>query len=133
VLGAFLFRGDDVDKKIGVLSGGERARVALARMLMRPGNCMLMDEPTNHLDLASSEALAESLASYDGTLLFVSHNRSFVKRLATQIWNLEDGQLEVYPGSLEEYLYALRVRQEGGPNAGSQGAGPSEGAQDAGS
>jgi ATP-binding cassette subfamily F protein 3 len=112
VLGAFLFSGDDVEKKVRVLSGGERARVALARMLLKPGNFLLMDEPTNHLDLASAESLAESLSEYDGTLLFVSHNRSFVKRLATQIWNLENGQLEVYPGTLDEYMYALRARQE---------------------
>jgi ATP-binding cassette subfamily F protein 3 len=112
VLGAFLFSGDDVDKKIRVLSGGERARVALARLLLKPGNFLMMDEPTNHLDLASAEALAESLSSYDGTLLFVSHNRSFVKRLATQIWNLENGKVEVYPGTLDEYMYALRLRQE---------------------
>jgi ATP-binding cassette subfamily F protein 3 len=71
-----------------------------------------MDEPTNHLDLASAESLAESLSGFDGTLLFVSHNRSFVKRLATQIWNLEDGKLEVYPGTLDEYMYAQRARQE---------------------
>jgi ATP-binding cassette subfamily F protein 3 len=112
LLGAFLFSGDDVDKKIRVLSGGERARVALARMLLKPGNFLLMDEPTNHLDLASAESLAESLSDFDGTLLFVSHNRSFVKRLATQIWNLEEGKLEVYPGTLDEYMFALRQRQE---------------------
>ncbi len=112
VLGAFLFRGDDVEKKIRVLSGGERARVALARLLIKPGNFLMMDEPTNHLDLGSSESLAESLASYDGTVLFVSHNRSFVKRLATQIWNLENGKVEVYPGTLDEFMFALRTRQE---------------------
>jgi len=118
VLGAFLFSGDDVDKKVKVLSGGERARVALARMLLSPGNFLLMDEPTNHLDLASAESLAESLSEYDGTLLFVSHNRSFVKRLATQIWNLEAGKLEVYPGTLDEYMYALRLRQEAAEKGG---------------
>ncbi len=112
VMGAFLFSGDDVDKKVKVLSGGERARVALARLLINPGNFLLMDEPTNHLDLASSESLAESLSTYDGTVLFVSHNRSFVKRLATQIWNLENGKVEVYPGTLDEYMFALRTRQE---------------------
>jgi ATP-binding cassette, subfamily F, member 3 len=121
VLGAFLFRGDDVDKKIKVLSGGERARVALARLLINPGNFLLMDEPTNHLDLGSAESLAESLASYDGTVIVVSHNRSFVKSLATQIWNLEDGKLEVYPGKLDEFLYALRQRQEQG-DAGASAA-----------
>jgi ATP-binding cassette subfamily F protein 3 len=124
VLGAFLFSGDDVDKKVRVLSGGERARVALARMLIRPGNFLLMDEPTNHLDLASAESLAESLGEYDGTLLFVSHNRSFVKRLATQIWNLEAGKLEVYPGSLDEYMYAQRARQDAAERAAASGRQP---------
>jgi len=111
ILGAFLFSGDDVDKKIGVLSGGERARVALARLLIKPGNLLLMDEPTNHLDLDSSEALAESLESYDGTLIFVSHNRSFVRRLATKIWNVEGGTVETFPGTLDEYMDSIRRRQ----------------------
>lgn len=110
LLGAFLFRGDDVDKKIAVLSGGERARVALARLLIDPCNYLLMDEPTNHLDLESSEALAEALSHYDGTLMFVSHNRSFVRRLATKIWNVEAGNIDVYPGSLDEYL--LRASED---------------------
>src|SRR5690606_18469772 len=110
ILGAFLYSGDDVDKKIGVLSGGERARVALAKLLIKPGNLLLMDEPTNHLDLESSESLAESLTTYDGTLLFVSHNRSFVRRLATKIWNVHDGTVEIYPGSLDEYLASARER-----------------------
>ncbi|HEX4353385.1 MAG TPA: ABC-F family ATP-binding cassette domain-containing protein, partial [Polyangiales bacterium] len=116
VLGAFLFSDDDVEKKIGVLSGGERARVALARLLIKPGNLLMMDEPTNHLDLASSEALAESLESYDGTLIFVSHNRAFVRRLATRIWNVADGHVETYPGTLDEYMDScrLRVEQESG-------------------
>jgi ATP-binding cassette subfamily F protein 3 len=112
VLGAFLFSDDDVEKKIGVLSGGERARVALARLLIKPGNLLLMDEPTNHLDLASAEALAESLQSYDGTLIFVSHNRAFVRRLATRIWNVADGTVETYPGTLDEYMDTCRKRQE---------------------
>ena len=112
VLGAFLFSDDDVEKKIGVLSGGERARVALARLLIKPGNMLLMDEPTNHLDLASSEALAESLESYDGTLIFVSHNRAFVRRLATRIWNVADGGVETYPGTLDEYMDSCRRRLE---------------------
>jgi ATP-binding cassette subfamily F protein 3 len=111
ILGAFLFSGDDVDKLIGVLSGGERARVALAKLLIKPGNLLLMDEPTNHLDLDSSEALAESLESYDGTLIFVSHNRSFVRRLATRIWNVENGTVETFPGTLDEYMDSVRRRQ----------------------
>jgi ATP-binding cassette subfamily F protein 3 len=104
MLGAFLFHDEDVDKPVGVLSGGERARVALARLLVEPGNVLLMDEPTNHLDLASSESLADALATFEGTLVFVSHNRSFVRRLATKIWNVEDGGVETYPGTLDEYL-----------------------------
>jgi ATP-binding cassette subfamily F protein 3 len=104
LLGAFLFSDDDVDKPVKVLSGGERARVALARMLIDPGNLVLMDEPTNHLDLESSESLAESLRTFDGTLIFVSHNRSFVRRLATRIWSAEAGTVETYPGTLEEYI-----------------------------
>jgi ATP-binding cassette subfamily F protein 3 len=110
ILGAFLFSGDDVDKKIAVLSGGERARVALAKLLIKPGNLLLMDEPTNHLDLESSESLAESLTTYDGTLLFVSHNRAFVRKLATKIWNVHDGTVEIYPGTLDEYLASARLR-----------------------
>jgi ATP-binding cassette subfamily F protein 3 len=105
-----LFSDDDVDKKIAVLSGGERARVALAKLLIKPGNLLLMDEPTNHLDLESSESLAESLTTYDGTLLFVSHNRAFVRRLATKIWNVHDGTVEIYPGTLDEYLDSARSR-----------------------
>jgi len=115
VLGAFLFSGDDVDKKIRVLSGGERARVALARLLVKPGNVMLMDEPTNHLDLDSSESLAESLKTYDGTLLFVSHNRSFVRKLATRIWDVSGGKVETYPGTLDEYMDSMRRRRDGEP------------------
>jgi ATP-binding cassette subfamily F protein 3 len=113
ILGAFMFSGDDTDKPIKVLSGGERARVALARLLVKPGNLMLMDEPTNHLDLASSEALTESLATYDGTLVFVSHNRSLVRALATRIWNVEDQRVETYPGTLDEYLYSMAQRRQG--------------------
>ena len=121
VLGAFLFSGDDVDKRVRVLSGGERARVALARLIVRPGNVMLMDEPTNHLDLDSSESLGESLKSYDGTLLFVSHNRSFVRKLATRIWDVSGGKVETYPGTLDEYMDSCRRRRDGEPEAGVKG------------
>lgn len=117
MLGAFLFHDEDVDKPIGVLSGGERARVALARLLVEPGNLVLMDEPTNHLDLASAESLAEALSTFDGTLIFVSHNRSFVRRLATKIWNVEDGGVETYPGTLDEYLERHRGLSETRPTA----------------
>jgi len=110
VLGSFLFSGDDVDKPIGVLSGGERARVALAKLLLVPTNFLVMDEPTNHLDLDSSEALIEALKGYGGTLLFVSHNRSFLHQLATDVWDVRDRTVVRYPGNLEEYLQHLRQR-----------------------
>jgi len=112
-LGAMLFSEDDTEKRIGVLSGGERARVALARLLVDPGNVLLMDEPTNHLDLESSERLAEAMADYEGTLLFVSHNRGFVRRLAKTIWHVEDGHVEVYPGNLDEYISSMRDKRSG--------------------
>src|SRR5229473_1674877 len=103
VLGSFLFSGDEVDKRIAVLSGGERARVALARLLVVPSNFLLMDEPTNHLDLDSSEALIEALTGYEGTLLFVSHNRSFVNGLATHVWEVKDLGLDAQPGDLDDW------------------------------
>ena len=111
ILGAFMFSGDDTDKPVKVLSGGERARVALARLLVAPGNLLLMDEPTNHLDLASSESLAASLGTFDGTLVFVSHNRSLIRTLATKIWNVEDQRVEIYPGTLDEYMYSMAQRR----------------------
>ncbi|MBL0220682.1 MAG: ABC-F family ATP-binding cassette domain-containing protein [Myxococcales bacterium] len=113
ILGAFMFSGDATDKPVKVLSGGEKARVALARLLVKPGNLMLMDEPTNHLDLASSESLTASLATYDGTLVFVSHNKALVRSLATRIWNVEDQRVETYPGTLDEYLYSMAERRQG--------------------
>ncbi len=112
ILGAFLFRGDDVEKIVSVLSGGEKARVALAKLLVTPGNVLLMDEPTNHLDLESAELLAEALSEYEGTMLFVSHNRSFIDRLATRIWEIDDGKIHVYPGNLTEYMGHLAARRE---------------------
>jgi ATP-binding cassette subfamily F protein 3 len=129
ILGAFLFSGDDAEKKVSVLSGGERARVALARLLIRPGNVLLMDEPTNHLDLESSEELAESMTSYDGTMVFVSHNRGLIRRLATRIWNVSDGAVETYGGTLDEYMDSCRRRldevadvDEGGDDGDAAGA-----------
>ncbi|RKG77963.1 ABC-F family ATP-binding cassette domain-containing protein [Corallococcus terminator] len=128
VLGAFLFSGDDVEKPIGVLSGGERARVALAKLLLTPSNFLLMDEPTNHLDLDSSEMLIEALKLYGGTLLFVSHNRSFINGLCTHVWEVADGKLTSHPGNLDEYLYhqeQQRLAAEGAETstAGGKGAG----------
>ncbi len=111
VLGAFLFSGDDVEKPIGVLSGGERARVALAKLLLTPSNFLLMDEPTNHLDLDSSEMLIEALQGYTGTLLFVSHTRSFVNGLATHVWDVAGGRVVPHPGNLDDYLYHQEQRR----------------------
>ncbi len=112
VCGNFLFSGEEVDKQVAVLSGGEKARVALAKLLVNPGNFMVMDEPTNHLDIASSEILIEALEEYEGTLLFVSHNQAFVNRLATKIWDIQDGVIEEYPGTLYEYYEHLARREK---------------------
>jgi ATP-binding cassette subfamily F protein 3 len=103
VCGAFLFSGEDVDKAVDVLSGGEKARVCLAKILVRPGNLLVMDEPTNHLDLISSEILIDALDDFNGTLLFVSHNQSFINRLATKIWDIREEGVGEYPGTLYEY------------------------------
>lgn len=114
VCGAFLFSGNDVEKAVGILSGGERARVLLARLLVKPTNLLLMDEPTNHLDVASAEALADALHTFDGTLIFVSHNRSFINHLATKIWDIAEGQVIEYPGNLNDYFHhqAIQKQQE---------------------
>ncbi|MCJ7594097.1 MAG: ABC-F family ATP-binding cassette domain-containing protein [Desulfobacterales bacterium] len=107
ICGAFLFPGDDVEKTVGVLSGGEKARVSLAKILVKPGNFLVMDEPTNHLDILSSEILIDALADFNGTMMFVSHNLSFVNRLATKIWDIREGTVIEYPGKLYEYYEHL--------------------------
>jgi ATP-binding cassette subfamily F protein 3 len=106
ILGGFLFSGDDVYKKAAVLSGGERTRLAVARMLLRPSNTLLLDEPTNHLDIDSKEVLLDALADYGGTLIFVSHDRYFVERLATKIVEVGHGRALLYPGTYEAYLWS---------------------------
>src|SRR5438034_645477 len=105
ILGGFLFSGDDVYKHVRVLSGGERTRLAVARMLLRPSNTLLLDEPTNHLDLDSKEVLLDALVDYGGTLIFVSHDRYFVERLATKIIEVGGGVVQVYPGTYKEFLW----------------------------
>jgi ATP-binding cassette subfamily F protein 3 len=105
ILGGFLFSGDDIYKKCGVLSGGERTRLAVARMLLRPSNLLLLDEPTNHLDLDSKDVLLDALVDYGGTLIFVSHDRYFVERLATRIIEIGGGRAESFPGTYPEFLW----------------------------
>jgi ATP-binding cassette, subfamily F, member 3 len=105
ILGGFLFSGDDVYKKAAVLSGGERTRLAVARMLLRPSNTLLLDEPTNHLDIDSKEVLLDALVDYGGTLIFVSHDRYFVDRLATKVIDVGHGRALLYPGGYEAFLW----------------------------
>ena len=104
ILGTFLFSGDDVEKRTSVLSGGERNRLALSILLLRPANLLLLDEPTNHLDLASKDVLLEALKHYSGTLVFVSHDRYFVDHLATRVVEVGHGRIESYPGNYEDFL-----------------------------
>src|SRR5213594_2264915 len=104
ILGTFLFSGDAVDKKIAVLSGGEKARVALAKMLVRPAALLCLDEPTNHLDLASREVLEWALAAFPGTIVFISHDRYFINRIATEVTHVHRGALVTYLGSYDDYL-----------------------------
>jgi len=110
LLGCFLFSGDDVFKRIGVLSGGERNRYALLRMLLHPANFLLLDEPTNHLDMRAKDVLLEALSSYTGTVVFVSHDRYFIDKLATRVFEIGDGRVEVYPGNYEDFIW----RKQGG-------------------
>ncbi len=102
-LGAFLFSGDDVEKKVAVLSGGEKARLALAKLLLRPRNFLVLDEPTNHLDVESCDVLEEALRGYTGTMLFISHDRDFIDALATRVVEVRAGALRSYPGNYSEY------------------------------
>jgi ATP-binding cassette subfamily F protein 3 len=104
VLGCFLFRGDDVFKKVSVLSGGEKSRLALVKLLLDPPNLLLMDEPTTHLDMASIEALIAALQQFSGTLIFISHDIYFIKALSTHVVRVEGGRLAHYPGGWQYYL-----------------------------
>jgi ATP-binding cassette subfamily F protein 3 len=110
ILGSFLFSDDEVFKKIGVLSGGERNRYALARMLLRPANCLLLDEPTNHLDMQAKDVLLDALTKFNGTVVFVSHDRYFIDHVATRVFEIEGGKLEDYQGNYEDYLWQKEHR-----------------------
>jgi ATP-binding cassette subfamily F protein 3 len=103
LLGCFLFRGDDVFKPLGVLSGGERNRYALARILVSPSNFLLLDEPTNHLDMRAKDVLLEAIAAFSGTVVFVSHDRDFIDQLATRVLEVEGGKVTSYEGNYEDY------------------------------
>ncbi len=110
LLGCFLFSGGEVFKRIGVLSGGERNRYALLRMLLHPANFLLLDEPTNHLDMRAKDVLLHALSGYTGTVVFVSHDRYFIDKLATRVFEIGGGRVEVYPGNYEDFLW----RKQGG-------------------
>jgi ATP-binding cassette subfamily F protein 3 len=117
LLGCFLFSGDDVEKKIKVLSGGEKARVALAKVITSKANFLMLDEPTNHLDIHSVDLLAEALNKYEGTIILVSHDRYFISKTANVIWEIEDHKIKVFKGGYEEYVQwkerMQRTKEEG--------------------
>ena len=112
ILGAFLFRKDDVHKKVSVLSGGEKSRLALARLLVKPPNLLLMDEPTTHLDIASIDALVGALQEYDGTFIFISHDVYFIRALAKTVLHVHSGRLTPYAGNYDYYLEKSRAKNE---------------------
>ncbi|NLK46116.1 MAG: ABC-F family ATP-binding cassette domain-containing protein [Treponema sp.] len=115
MLGAFLFRGDDVYKQVSVLSGGEKSRLALLKLLLRPVNFLILDEPTNHLDLTSKDVLLEALKDFGGTILFVSHDRSFIENLATRVIELKPGSARLFAGDYNYYLERLEAEENGAP------------------
>jgi ATP-binding cassette subfamily F protein 3 len=126
LLGCFLFSEDDVFKRIGVLSGGERNRYALARMLLNPSNFLLLDEPTNHLDLRAKDVLLDALREFNGTIVFVSHDRHFIDNLATRVFEIAGGEVRPYPGNYEDYLWRKQQEALGLAPAGTEEGSPAE-------
>jgi len=128
LLGALLFTGDDVEKKISILSGGEKARVALAKLLLRPANLLILDEPTNHLDIEACEVLEDAFSDFEGTVLFVSHDRSFINAIATRVVEVEHGNLENHLGNYDDYVERktrLAAKSDDGVPSSSRRASPS--------
>jgi ATP-binding cassette subfamily F protein 3 len=123
LLGAFLFTGDEVEKQVRVLSGGEKSRVALARMLVRPANLMLLDEPTNHLDMSSQDILQEAMAQYEGTIIVVSHNRFFVNSFVNKVLEIRNGRATVHEGNIDDYLEWRRKEETRAGEATAQSSG----------
>jgi ATP-binding cassette subfamily F protein 3 len=121
LLGCFLFTGDDVFKPIGVLSGGERNRYALARMLLHPSNFLLLDEPTNHLDLRAKDVLLNALKDFNGTVIFVSHDRYFIDNLATKVIEVVDGRVDVFPGGYEDFMWRKQNAAAADPHLPKEG------------
>ena len=122
--GSLLFSGEDITKPISVLSGGEKSRVALGRILLKKASCLILDEPTNHLDFQTVEALTRSLKAYEGTIVVVSHDRGFIGRIGTKILEVNDGAVRLYPGTYDEYVWSLEKdmeEQEGRVAQGPQG------------
>jgi ATP-binding cassette subfamily F protein 3 len=111
LLGAFLFSGDDVYKKVKVLSGGEKSRLAMAILLLQPSNLLILDEPTNHLDMRSKDVLKQAIKSYEGTLIVVSHDREFLEGLTDQVAEFKLGKVRVYEGDIYEYLRQRNIEQ----------------------
>jgi len=117
LLGAFLFRGEDVAKRVAVLSGGEKARLILCKLLLQRPNVLLMDEPTNHLDIPSRDVLEEALSNFSGTLCFISHDRHFINSLANKVLVVENGEIHLFPGNYEDYLNVWQKRLDEEHNA----------------